>query len=297
MARGGGQKTGKTGPPGAQNHGSLTTPTVSGLKRAGWPPSSSSAGSSAGAASLAPSSTGSAGASAAASPSRRVASAAGLLLGGRLRGGGGRFGGGLQLGQLLLLAFHAAGLGGGLLGLFGAGLGLLDDVIGLLLGQLAHRHQVVRLDDRQVVVAEEALLDQLLGDRHLEAVDRAETVDRPVDVLRQLLLGHDLDVPAGELARQADVLPATADGQAQVVLLHQRDRAAEHLAEDDLIDLRRLQRVGDQHLEVVVPADDVDPLARELVDDVLDPVAADADARPHAVDAGVAAEMTATFER
>ena len=66
--------------------------------------------------------------------------------------------------------------------------------------------------------------------------------------------------------------------------LHQHDRPAQHLAEDHFLDLGRLQGVGDQHLHVVAPADDVDPFAGQLVDDVLDAVAADAHAGPHAVD-------------
>ncbi len=41
--------------------------------------------------------------------------------------------------------------------------------------------------------------------------------------------------------------------------------------------------MGIKHLHVVVPADDVDPFARQLIDDVLDPVAAHADASPDAI--------------
>ncbi len=50
-----------------------------------------------------------------------------------------------------------------------------------------------------------------------------------------------------------------------------------------------MERVGDQHLQVVAPANDVDPFAGQLVNDVLDAVPADADAGPHAVDALVGA--------
>ena len=45
--------------------------------------------------------------------------------------------------------------------------------------------------------------------------------------------------------------------------------------------------VGDQDLKRLVPADDVDPLAAQLVDDVLDPGAANADAGADGVDLGV----------
>src|SRR5205085_4231805 len=61
------------------------------------------------------------------------------------------------------------------------------------------------------------------------------------------------------------------------------DRPAEAVVEEHLLDLRRLQGVGDHDLQRVVPADDVDALAAQLVDDVLDAAAADADAGPDAV--------------
>ena len=43
-------------------------------------------------------------------------------------------------------------------------------------------------------------------------------------------------------------------------------------------------------MEVVVPADDVDPLAAEFLDDVLDAIAADTDAGSHAIDPVVRAD-------
>ena len=112
---------------------------------------------------------------------------------------------------------------------------------------------------------------------------------RPVDRLGQFLLGHNLDVPAGELARQPDVLPATTYRERQLVLAHQHDRPAQHLAEDHLFDLGWLQSVGDQQLQVIVPANDVDSFAAQLVDNILDPVAAHADAGAHTVDPLIAA--------
>src|SRR5262249_22660142 len=54
--------------------------------------------------------------------------------------------------------------------------------------------------------------------------------------------------------------------------------------EKHLLDLRRLQGVGDEHLQRVVPADDVDALAAQLVHDVLDARAAHAHAGAHAID-------------
>ena len=105
--------------------------------------------------------------------------------------------------------------------------------------------------------------------------------------LVKLFGGHDLDVPADELRGQADVLAASADGQRELVFIDQDDRPAQQGAEDDLVDLSRLEGVGNQHLERLVPADDVDFLAAQFVDDVLDAAAADADAGPHGIHLGV----------
>src|SRR5205807_767775 len=112
--------------------------------------------------------------------------------------------------------------------------------------------------------------------------------DGTVDLLLQLLVGHDLDVPAAELAGQTDVLPLAADRQRKLILAHEHDRPSDHVAKQYLIDFGGLQRGADQRLSVVVVAHDVDPLAGQFIDDVLDPIAADADAGPHAIDAGVA---------
>ena len=84
-------------------------------------------------------------------------------------------------------------------------------------------------------------------------------------------------------------MTAPADGQRQLILAHQHDRPAEHLAQNHLLDFGRLQGVGNQHFQVVVPADDVDPLAGQFIDNVLDAIAAHADARADAIDARIAA--------
>ena len=70
----------------------------------------------------------------------------------------------------------------------------------------------------------------------------------------------------------------------KLVVVHDDRRAAKLEAERDFRDLGRLQRVADQDLRRLVPADDVDLLAAELVDDVLDAAAAHADARADGVD-------------
>jgi hypothetical protein len=72
-----------------------------------------------------------------------------------------------------------------------------------------------------------------------------------------------------------------------LVVVHHHRRPTQLEAERDLGDLGRLQGVADQDLRRLVPADDVDLLAAELLDDVLDPAAADADARADRVDLAV----------
>ena len=119
----------------------------------------------------------------------------------------------------------------------------------------------------------------------------------PLERFGQFVVRHDLDVPADELRRQPDVLPAPADRQRQLIVGDQHDRPAESRVGEHFRHLRRLQRVGNEHLQRVVPADDVDPLAVQLVDDVLDAAAANADARADAIDLEVDADVTATFER
>ena len=73
-------------------------------------------------------------------------------------------------------------------------------------------------------------------------------------------------------------MTATADCQRQLVFLDQHNRPAEPWIEEHLLDLGRLKRVRNHDLERVVPANDVDALAAQLIDDVLDAAAADADA-------------------
>ena len=83
---------------------------------------------------------------------------------------------------------------------------------------------------------------------------------------------------------QADVLAAAADGQRQLIFLHQHDGPPQPRIEEHLLDLGRLQGVGDHDLERIVPADDVDAFAAQLIDDVLDAAAAHADAGADAID-------------
>ena len=72
-----------------------------------------------------------------------------------------------------------------------------------------------------------------------------------------------------------------------MILADQDDPSPKHLAEDHLVDLGRLQRVGNEDLKIVAPTDDVNPLAAELLDDVLDPTPPDTDTGTDTVNAGI----------
>ena len=92
------------------------------------------------------------------------------------------------------------------------------------------------------------------------------------------------------MGAQADVLALVADGQAQLVIGH-GDAAALGLAGQqlDLNDLGRGQRGGDELGDVLAPADDVDLLAVQLLDDLLHAGAAGTDAGANGVNVGVLA--------
>ena len=105
--------------------------------------------------------------------------------------------------------------------------------------------------------------------------------------LAVLAVGDDVDVPAGELRSQADVLAAAADRD---VLLLVRDDDLDPLGvgvEHDLADLGRRQRVDDEGGGVGRPGDDVDLLAAQLLHHRLDAAAAHADAGADRIDAAV----------
>ena len=105
--------------------------------------------------------------------------------------------------------------------------------------------------------------------------------------LALLLLGDDVDVEPGELGGQPHVLAAPADGEAELLLGHDDLDPLGLVVEHDLRDLGGLERVDEERRRVVVPGDDVDALALELVDDGLDAAPAHADAGADRVDARV----------
>src|SRR5262249_15966319 len=74
------------------------------------------------------------------------------------------------------------------------------------------------------------------------------------------------------------------NGKGQLVFFYQDNRPAQPRIKEDLFNLGRLKRIGNQHLQRIVPADDINPLAAQLIDNVLDPAAAHPHAGTHAID-------------
>ena len=106
-------------------------------------------------------------------------------------------------------------------------------------------------------------------------------------LLLGLFLGHDVELPAGHLARQPHVLPAAADRLRQVLLVHDDVHAVPVFVDDDAADFGRRQRIDHELGGIRRPQDDVDALAGELGGHGLDPGAAHADAGADRIDARV----------
>ena len=91
--------------------------------------------------------------------------------------------------------------------------------------------------------------------------------------------------PTGELGGQAGVLALFADGQRELPLGHDGHCRLVLLVDVDAQDLRRAEGARDQAGSVLVPLNDVDLLAVQLVYDVLYADAAQAHTGPDGVDA------------
>ena len=125
----------------------------------------------------------------------------------------------------------------------------LDFVRGVLVEAL-DRGDFVRLDEGDFLDRGEAFGGQQLAD-HLVDVERFHEQVRTLGefllaALALFLLGQDVDVPAGQLRGEADVLAAAADRQRQLVVGHHDLDALGILVEHDLGDFGRLQRVDDE---------------------------------------------------
>ena len=166
-------------------------------------------------------------------------------------------------------------------------------------GQLARQLFLEALDrsqlvDRRVghlVDGGEPFRHQQVGD-HVVDVERLHEhlgarVELFLTAFRFLGLGQDVDVPAGEVGREPDVLPAPADGKRELLIRHHHLDTLRFLVEHDLGHLGRRERVDDERRRIGRPLNDVDLLALELADDRLHAGAAHADAGADGIDAAV----------
>ena len=100
-------------------------------------------------------------------------------------------------------------------------------------------------------------------------------------------LGADVNIIAGQMGAQAHILALVADSQAQLVVGHGHAAALGLAGQQfDLDDLGRGQGRGDKLGDVLAPADDIDLLAVQLLDDLLDADAAGTDAGTDGIDIG-----------
>ena len=154
--------------------------------------------------------------------------------------------------------------------------------------------KLVELDIGDLLERAEALGDEQLGERlvdvelvleHLGALD-----ELALALLAGVGLGHDVDRRAGQLAGEADVLAAAADGEAS---WSSGTTTSIRLSSSSMT--TRLTVAGCSALTTKVarssrPGDDVDLLALQLLDDRLDAAALHADAGADRVDRAVVAD-------
>src|SRR5262249_20017861 len=113
----------------------------------------------------------------------------------------------------------------------------------------------------------------------------AAAAERDVGLrLRELGVGLDVDLPAGEARGEAGVHALLADRERELVVRHDDGRFLVVVVEVDLADARGRPRLRDEARRLGVPRDDVDLLAAELRDDHAHARAARADAGADRVD-------------
>ena len=138
---------------------------------------------------------------------------------------------------------------------------------------------------------DKTLCNQQVGD-HIIDVERLDEAGRAgpelfLTALGFLGLGQDVDVPAGQLRRQAHILAATADGKAQLVVRNDDFHPAGNLVHHHLGDFGRGQRVHNERGGILDIGNDLDLLALKFADNGLHAASAHADAGADRIDSGV----------
>src|SRR5690606_25237178 len=152
-------------------------------------------------------------------------------------------------------------------------LGAIDDLLSAFGSADARQaRQLLDLRTRELRDRAPAELEQRLGHVRIEAL----AADRLRDLLLRaalelvdLRLRVDVDAPAGELRREADVLALLADRQRELVVGDDQLHAMALGVDDDALDLGGRDRVAHEASRIVVVRHDVDLLAAQLLHDRL----------------------------
>src|SRR5512145_383697 len=195
--------------------------------------------------------------------------------------------------------------GRGLLGVTAVPLGLRES---RRFAKLFEGRRVDGFEREDLLVAElekvsEALhagVDQPLDPLGVDTVglEAAQLLDHPrhaghldLDLAPLLFFALDVDAPADELGRQADVLSLLADGEAELLVLDDDLHDPLFLVgHGDAADDRGRERLLDELDRILAPLDDVDLLSPQLADDRLDPGSLHADAGTDRIDVALAGD-------
>src|SRR5690349_9176890 len=87
----------------------------------------------------------------------------------------------------------------------------------------------------------------------------------------------DFNLPASEFAGKLSILPSTAQNQRNLVWLNNDHGTMFRRMQNDPLNHCGLQRINDQLFRGILPADQIDALSTERIDNILDAEAADTD--------------------
>src|SRR5690606_17356351 len=120
-----------------------------------------------------------------------------------------------------------------------------------------------------------------------DAFDLCERTESLGFDLLELALADDVELPASQLSRQANVLAFAANGQTELFVGDDQLHAVIGFVDDDLVHVRGLNRVDDVASRIFVERNDVDLLTAEFLHDRLNARTFDADASAYCIDVRV----------